>query len=100
MLSASETVSLAGYFSSVSTKDYVTASFRSTERGKTVKQPVRRSREHRLESNGQAQADKENVQVAPVHALAEFEEPTGIKSIRCQYTVKQKQHIVLHARHH
>ena len=42
---------------------------------------------------GQAQADnKENFQVASVRVPA-GEEPTSVKSIRCQYTVKQKQPI-------
>ena len=36
--------------------------------------------------------------MAPV--AADGEEPTSTKSIQCQYTVKQKQHIVLYARHH
>ena len=58
-----------------------------------------RPRKRPLElSNGQAQADKENVQVAPV--LADGEEHTSAKSIRCQHTAKQKQLIVLYARHH
>ena len=44
-------------------------------------------------SNGQAEADKpENIQAAPV--FADGEEPSA-KSIRCQYTAKQKQRVVL-----
>ena len=35
--------------------------------------------------------------MAPV--VADGEEPSA-KSIRCQYTAKQKQHVVLYARHH
>ena len=44
---------------------------------------------------GQAQADEneENFQVAPVHVPADGEEPTSVKSICCQYAVKQKQPI-------
>ena len=42
-----------------------------------------------------AQADKEDVQVAPV--FADCMEPTSAKSSQCQYTVKQKQCAVLHA---
>ena len=50
-------------------------------------------------SNGQAQADKsENIQVAPV--VADDEDPMSAKAIRCQYTAKQKQRVVLYARHH
>ena len=45
-----------------------------------------------------AQADKEDVQVAPV--FADSEEPTSAKSSRCQYTVKQKQRTVLYAGAH
>ena len=88
---------LTDYFSRVTTKDYVAASFKSTERGKkTVKRPVGRPRKRPLESDGQAQANKENAPVVPVDG----EEPTSVKSIRCQYTMKQKQHVVLYARHH
>ena len=32
-------------------------------------------------------------------ARADGEEPTA-KRVRCQYTVKQKQRVVVHARHH
>ena len=39
------------------------------------------------------QADKEDVQVAPV--FADSKEPTSAKSSRCQYTAKQKQRAVL-----
>ena len=42
-----------------------------------------------------AQADKEDVQVAPV--FADCVEPTSAKSSRCQYTAKQKQRAVLYA---
>ena len=42
-----------------------------------------------------AQADKEDIQVAPV--FADSEEPTSAKSSRCQYNAKQKQHAVLYA---
>ena len=42
-----------------------------------------------------AQADKEDVQVAPV--FADSEEPTSAKSSQCQYTAKQKQRAVLYA---
>ena len=49
-------------------------------------------------SNGQAEADKlENIQAAPV--VVDGEEPSA-KSIWCQYTAKQKQRVVLYARHH
>ena len=41
-----------------------------------------------LKSNGQMQEDKENVQVAP-HVPADGEEPTNVKSIRCQCSVEQ-----------
>ena len=41
-----------------------------------------------------AQADKEDIQVAPV--FADSEEPTSAKSSRCQYTAKQKQRAVLY----
>ena len=41
------------------------------------------------------QADKEDIQVAPV--FADCEEPTSAKSSQCQYTVKQKQRTVLYA---
>ena len=62
-----EMATLTDYFNHVSTEDYVAASFSTRERGKkTVKQPVERPRKHPLElSDGQAQADKENIQVAP-----------------------------------
>ena len=54
-----------------------------------------------LESEGQAQAnDEENFLVAPVHLPVDGEEPTSVKSFRCQYTVEQKQLIGLYARHH
>ena len=53
-------------------EEYIAAAFISTERGKkTVKQPVGRPRKRPLESDCQAQADKENVfvdMVAPHHA--------------------------------
>ena len=43
----------------------------------------------RLLEVSEAQADKESVQqVAPI--LADSEEPTSAKSVRCQYTAKQK----------
>ena len=42
-----------------------------------------------------AQADKEDIQVAPV--FADCEEPTSAKSSQCQYTAKQKQHALLYA---
>ena len=42
-----------------------------------------------------AQADKEDIQVAPV--LADSVETTSAKSSRCQYTAKQKQCAVLYA---
>ena len=42
-----------------------------------------------------AQADKEDVQVAPV--FADCKEPMSVKSSRCQYTAKQKQRTVLYA---
>ena len=66
---------------------------------KTAKRPVGRPRKRPLElSNGQAEADKpENIQVAPV--VVDGEEPSA-KSIRCQYTAKQKQRVVLYAGHH
>ena len=59
--------SLTDYFNRVSTEDYVAASFTSKERGKkTVTGPPGRPRKRPLElSDGKAQADKENVQVAP-----------------------------------
>ena len=38
-----------------------------------------------LESDGQVQADDENFLVAPVHLPVDGEEPTSVKSIRCQY---------------
>ena len=41
-----------------------------------------------------AQADKEDIQVAPV--FADSEEPTIAKSSRCQYTAKQKQRAFLY----
>ena len=56
---------------------------------------------HPLESNGQVQAnDEENFLVPPVHLPVHGEEPTSVKFIRCQYTVKQKQLVVLYVRHH
>ena len=42
-----------------------------------------------------AQADKEDVQVAPV--FADCEKPTSAKSSQCQYTAKQKQRSLLYA---
>ena len=64
-----------------------------------AKRPVGRLRKRPLElSNGQAEADKpENIQAAPV--VADGEEPSA-RSIRCQYTAKQKQRVVLYARRH
>ena len=71
----------------------------SPERGKkTVKRPVGRPRKRPLQSDGQALPDNrelENIQAAPVHG----EEPS-VKSIRRQYTEKQKKRVVLYARHH
>ena len=93
--------SLKNYFSCVSVENYVAALFKPTspERGKeTVKRPVGRPRKRPLESDGQALPDNrelENIQAAPVHG----EEPS-VKSIRRQYTEKQKKHVVLYTRHH
>ena len=64
---------------------------------KWVKRSVVRPRKLPLELS-EAQADKEDVHVAIV--LADSEEPTSAKSIQCQYTAKQYQHVVLYARHH
>ena len=64
-----------------STEDYIAASFRSTESEKTVKQPMGETRKKRpLESNGQTQEDKENVQVAP-HVPVDGEKPTNVYSM-------------------
>ena len=84
-------------------EDYIAASFSTRERRiggkKTAKRPLGRPRKRLLElSNGQAEADKpENIQAAPVFADGE---ESSAKSIRCQYTAKQKQRVVLYARHH
>ena len=96
-------MSLNNYFSCVIVVNYVAALFKPTftECGKkTVKRPVGRPRECPMESDGQALADNrelENIQAAPVHG----EEPS-VKSIRHQYTEKQKKRVVLYAiyRHH
>ena len=78
-------VSLTDYFSSVSTEDYVTASFRS---------------DGTREEDCQVKANDENFLVPPVHLPVHGEEPTSVKFIQCQYTVKQKQLLVPYARHH
>ena len=91
-----EMASLADYFSRV--VYYVAASFRSMESDKTVKRPIgygETRKKHPLESNRQTQEDKENVQVSP-HVSADGEELVNVKSIRCQYTIKQKQRVVLY----
>ena len=74
---------------------------------KTVKRPVGRptgkapAGKRLLESARQAQTDdEENFQVARVHLSVDGEEPTSVKSIRCQYSLKQKQLVVRYARHH
>ena len=102
--SASEIVSLTDYF--ISTEDYVTASFRSVDEwnerrrlsSELWQDPLGK---HPLESDGQVQAnDEKNFPVPPVHLPVHGEEPTSVKFIRCQYTVKQKQLVVLYVRHH
>ena len=63
-----------------------------------VKRPVGSPRKRPLESDCQALADNlelEKIQAATVHG----EEPS-VKSIRRQYTEKQKKRVVLYARHH
>ena len=90
-------VSLTDYFSRVSTEDYITASMEQER--KAIKRPVGRpTGKVPPESDGQAQASDENFQVAPVHIPADGEEPS-VKSIRCQYAMKQKQLVVLYTRH-
>ena len=66
---------------------YIAASFISTDH---VSRWLSRSRKLPLELS-EAQADKEDVHVAIV--LADSEEPTSAKSIQCQYTAKQNQHV-------
>ena len=79
-----------------STEDYVAASFRFTESELTIKRPMGETGKKRpLESNGQTQEDKENIQIAP-HVSADGEDPMNVKSIRCHCTVKQKQRVVLY----
>ena len=94
-------MTLTDYFNHISTEDFVAGAFTSTECGrrevKPVKHPVGRPK--RPLEMSEAQANKESIQqVAPI--LADSKEPTSGKSIRCQYTAKQKQRVVLYARHH
>ena len=86
--------SLKNYFSCVSVENYVAATCPNVGK-KKVKRPVGRPRKRPLESDGQALADNrelENIQAATVHG----EEPS-VKSIRRQYTEKQKKRVVLYA---
>ena len=76
--------------------DFVAAAFTSTERRRKKAKPAKRpvGRLKRPLEVSEAQADKESVQqVTPI--LADSEEPTSAKSVRCQYTAKQKQHCML-----
>ena len=58
-------------------------------------------RKHLLESGGQTQVeDEKNFQVAPIHVPANGEEPSSVMSIQCHYTMKQKQLVVIYARHY
>ena len=93
----------------MSTEAHITASFRPREPGqKATKRPVGRPRKHTLTESGQAQTDNNEVTTAtlPSTGIEEpaggtcSEEAAGDKCIQRQYTDKQKQRVVLYARHH
>ena len=87
VMSAREMASLVDYFSRVIDPRKV--------RRRRLSDLWRDPQKAPAQSNGQTQEEKENVQVAP-HVPADSEEPTNVKSIRCQCTVKQKKHSVLY----
>ncbi len=90
---------LTDFFKRVSVEEHIAASFVPREpRQKTAKRPVGRPRKRPLQSDvdGQTHTAQDNVQPAS----ADGEEPTNDKSIRRQYTAKQKKRVVQYARHH
>ena len=87
--------SVTDYFARVGTEEYQRSLFIPKDcRKKPVKRPVGRSRKRRLEGDSSVQNSsgtaKENAQPTGTDG----EEPTTDKSIRCQYTDKQKHHVV------
>ena len=102
--------SISRYFDRVSKEEYVASSFSNAPSvtQKMTKRPVGRPRKRPVRD---ADADKENVSVTRAEtstqeqlddgedARVHGEEPTA-KRVRCQYTMKQKQRVVVYARHH
>ena len=76
---------LTDYFNHISTVDFVAAVLTSTEPGRKEVKPAKRpvGRPKRPLEVSEVQADKESIQqVTPI--LADSEDPTSAKSIRCQ----------------